>query len=67
MAGHAVIFMEGKYDGSYIIDLERGDFEAMKMREEDGNYVLDCWVPPAEAGEGDEDEGLQGAGFARQP
>ena len=56
--GHAVLFMDEEYGGSYIIDLASGNFEAMRMREEDGNYVLDTWVAPAEE---------NGEGFVRQP
>ena len=73
LAGHAVIFMEGKYGGSHIIDLEFGDFNTMTLREEDGNYVLDAWIPPPVEGdsgrvdEENEEEPQMESTFARQP
>ena len=56
-AGHAVIFDE---EGSYIINKANG--EVNWMREDDGNYMLDAWVPPP--GFSPTDPGL---GFRRQP
>ena len=41
MAGHAVVFDE---EGSYI--LNKGTGEINWLREENGNYMLDAWVPP---------------------
>ena len=43
-AGHAVIFDE---EGSYIINKTTGEMNW--MREDDGNYMLDAWVPPPES------------------
>ena len=39
--GHTVIFDD---EGSYIINKRTGESNA--LREEDGNYMLDVWVPP---------------------
>ena len=52
-AGHAVIFDE---EGSYIINKTTGEMNW--MREDDGNYMLDAWVPPPESPNED---------FIRQP
>ena len=41
MAGHAVIFDE---EGSYIVNKTTGS--VTQLREEDGNYMLDVYVPP---------------------
>ena len=46
-SGHAVIFDE---EGSYIANKETGEINV--LREENGNYMLDCWVPPNESGFG---------------
>ena len=48
-SGHAVIFLPEIIDGvqsmgSFIMNLKTGEID--KMREEDGNYVMDVWVPP---------------------
>ena len=40
-AGHMVIFDE---DGSYIYNKSSGEINM--LREDDGNYMLDVWVPP---------------------
>ena len=40
-AGHMVIFDD---DGSYIYNKSTG--EVNMLREDDGNYMLDVWVPP---------------------
>ena len=48
--GHAVVFDD---EGSYIVNKQTGEFNM--LREEGGNYMLDCWVPP------------NAAGFQRQP
>ena len=53
-AGHAVIFAPEELGGSFILNLET--FEENGLREDDGNYILDCWIPPPDA-----------AGFARHP
>ena len=52
-AGHAVIFDE---EGSFIINKTTGEMNW--MREDDGNYMLDAWVPPPES---------SNEGFIRQP
>ena len=44
-AGHAVIFAPESYGGAFILNLE--SLEENSLREEDGNYLLDCWLPPA--------------------
>ena len=44
--GHIVIFDD---DGSYIINKSTGESNA--LREDDGNYMLDVWVPPEGSGE----------------
>ena len=46
-AGQVVVFAPEALGGSYILDMETGEKEA--LREEDGNYVMDVWVPPPEA------------------
>ena len=53
-AGHAVIFAPEDMGGSFILNLSSG--EENSLREDDGNYMLDVWIPPADA-----------AGFARHP
>ena len=40
--------------GSFILNLDT--FEESAMREEEGNYMLDVWIPPPSA-----------VGFTRQP
>ena len=41
-AGHCVIFDDG---GSYIYNKSTG--EVNMLREDEGNYMLDVWVPPS--------------------
>ncbi len=41
-AGHRVVFDES---GSYI--MHKGTGDVTWLREEDGNYMLDAWVPPS--------------------
>ena len=53
-AGHAVVFAPPELGGSFILNLTTG--EENVMREDDGNYMLDVWIPPPEA-----------AGFMRRP
>ena len=55
LSGHIVIFDE---EGSYIMNKQSG--ECNMLREEDGNYMLDVWIPP----EGSEEHSL--ASFRRQ-
>jgi len=52
-AGHAVVFDD---EGSFIINKTTGEMNW--MREDDGNYMLDAWVPPPENAN---------EGFIRQP
>ena len=40
-AGHMVVFDE---EGSYIFNKTSG--EVKRLREDDGNYMLDVWIPP---------------------
>ena len=40
-AGHMIVFDD---DGSFIMNKHTG--ETNWLREEDGNYILDVWVPP---------------------
>ena len=54
-ARHAVIFAPDDVGGCFILNLESG--ETNQLREADGNYMLDVWVPPAESMKG----------FGRQP
>ena len=56
-AGHTVIFDD---EGSFIINKVTG--EVNWMREDDGNYMLDAWVPPP----GSHPESAN-QGFRRQP
>ena len=44
-AGHVVVFDEGS---SYIMNKKTGEVNV--LREEDGNYMLDVWVKPTNAG-----------------
>jgi hypothetical protein len=44
VAGHVVVFDE---DGSFIYSKATGELNA--LREEDGNYMLDVYVPPESA------------------
>ena len=54
-AGHRVVFEEGN---SYIMNVHTG--EVNWLREENGNYMLDVWIPPAAEVNGCQD-------FAWQP
>ncbi len=49
-AGHAVVF-DGE-DGSYIINGQMG--EKNWMREDQGNCMLDVWIPPGQAANSDQ-------------
>ena len=40
-AGHIVVFDD---DGSYIYNKASGEINV--LREDDGNYMLDVWIPP---------------------
>ena len=46
-AGHAVVFAPQEFGGAFILNVETG--EETRLREDDGNYMLDVWIPPAEA------------------
>ena len=54
MAHHRVVFDE---EGSYIENKVTGEVNA--LREEEGNFMLDVWVPPPNV--------AREAGFIRQP
>ena len=43
-AGHTVVFDES---GSYVVNKASG--EVNWLREDDGNYMLDAWVPPMDS------------------
>ena len=45
--GHIVLFDD---DGSFILNKVTGELN--QLREENGNYMMDCWVPPTETGFG---------------
>ena len=53
-AGHRVVFDS---EASFILNKATG--ETNVLREEDGNFMLDVWVPPPEV--------ARAAGFTRQP
>ena len=55
-AGHAVIFSPEELGGSFVLNLVTGEEEPLV--EDDGNYVMEVWVPPPEA---------LSQGFGRQP
>ena len=46
-SGHMVILDE---EASYIMNKMTGEINY--LREDNGNYMLDCWVPPHESGFG---------------
>ena len=52
--GHVVIF-DG--DASFIVSKRTG--EVNQLRRQDGNFMLDLWIPPPEV--------AQNLGFARRP
>ena len=51
-AGHMVVFDNA---GSYIVNKKSGEINM--LREEDGNYMLDVWIPPMD----------EASGFTRHP
>ena len=46
-AGHAVVFAPESMGGSFILHMDT--MEENTLREDDGNYMLDVWVPPPSA------------------
>ena len=44
-AGHTVVF---DHEGSFIMNKNTG--EVNWLRDEDGNYMLDAWIPPPQQG-----------------
>ena len=46
-AGNAVLFLPQQFGSSIVINMLSGEFETEDLREEDGNYMLDVWIPPA--------------------
>ena len=71
-AGNAVLFLPNQFGASIVINMLSGQFETEELREEEGNYMLDVWIPPAqevqevtqEASAGRAEN--SGPGFARQ-
>ena len=63
--GKAVLFLPGEYGASVIINLLTGEYEIEELREEDGNYMLDAWIPPASMQNGQEGQESSAAGFVR--
>ena len=57
-AGHAVVFAPEEMGGSFILNLATSEESA--LREDDGNYMLDAWIPPPH-------DLSPGLGFARHP
>ena len=53
-AGLALVFAPEDWGGSFMINTTT--LEEEQLREEDGNYVLDVWIPPPD----------KAPGFARQ-
>ena len=49
-AGTAVIFAPEEWGGSFMIDTVT--LEEEPLREEDGNYVMDVWIPSPDAAPG---------------
>ena len=46
-AGHAVVFAPPEFGGSFILNMKT--LEENELREDDGNYVLDAWLPPPDS------------------
>ena len=44
---HAVVFLPEEYGPSAILNLKTGTIDY--LREEEGNYMLDAWIPPPDA------------------
>ena len=49
-AGNAVVFAPDEWGGSFVVNCDT--LEEEQLREEDGNYVLDVWVPPPDSAPG---------------
>ena len=47
-AGQAVLFLPEEFGSSIVINMLSGDYETEELRQEDGNYMLDVWIPPIE-------------------
>ena len=47
-SGTAVLFLPEQFGASIMINMLSGEFEVEELREEDGNYMLDVWIPPME-------------------
>ena len=52
--GHAAVFAPPEYGGPFILHMST--FAESQLREDDGNFVLDAWIPPPSA-----------VGFPRHP
>ena len=71
-AGQAVLFLPEQFGSSVVINMLSGEYETEELRAEDGNYMLDVWIPPAaeveqarrQAGEGQTNH--SNTGFAGQ-
>ena len=46
-AGQAVLFLPEQFGSSVVINMLSGEYETEDLRAEDGNYMLDVWIPPA--------------------
>ena len=47
-AGQAVLFLPEEFGSSIVINMLSGEYETEELRQVDGYYMLDVWVPPAE-------------------
>lgn len=47
-AGQAVLFLPEEFGSSIVIKMHSGEYETEETRQEDGNCMLDVWIPPAE-------------------
>ena len=41
-----MLFLPEQFGASIMINMLSGEFEVEELREEDGNYMLDVWIPP---------------------
>ena len=42
------MFLPEQFGSSVVINMLTGEYEIEELREEDGNYMLDVWIPPIE-------------------
>ena len=64
--GKAVLFLPHGYGPSVVINMVSGEFEIEELREEEGNYILDAWIPPADPQPDPDDSANNTSGFVRQ-